>query len=72
MGTNDHVGKTYVKVRWMEWPQIILCLAFLNILGSHEVTSFIFQMAATKALFSSPFPPAPTKGGHTLVGKIFW
>nr|XP_055115492.1 uncharacterized protein LOC129471143 [Symphalangus syndactylus] len=69
-GRNDHVKKSYVKVRWREYPQIILCLAVLNILGSHEVTAFIFQMVATKALFSSLSLPAPTSGGHTLVGKI--
>lgn len=62
--------ESYVKVRWREWPQILLCLTVLNILGSHEVTSFIFQMQQQK--HSSPCLPAPTSGSHTLVGKFFW
>lgn len=47
-----------------------ICLTLLNILGSHEVTSFIFQMQQQK--HSSPCPPAPTSGSYTLVGKFFW
>lgn len=58
-----------VKVRWREWPLIILCSALLNILGSHEVTSSIFQMQQQKD--SSPCPPAPTSGSHTPVGNYF-
>lgn len=59
-----------MTVRWREWPLIILCSALLNILGSHEVTSSsIFQMQQQKD--SSPCPPAPTSGSHTLVGNYF-
>lgn len=47
-----------------------ICLTLLNILGSHEVTSFIFQMQQQK--HSSPCLPAPTSGSYTLVGKFFW
>jgi len=67
-GGETILWESYVKVSEREWPQIILCLALVDILGSHEVTSCIFEMAATKALF---FTSAPTSGSHTLVGKIF-
>lgn len=60
---------SYVKVGWREWPLILLCLAVLNILGSHEVTSSIFQMQQQKDF--SPCPPAPTSGSHTPVGNYF-
>lgn len=43
--------ESYMKVREREWPQIILCLALVDILGSHEVTSCVLEMAATKEPF---------------------
>nr|KAF6363102.1 hypothetical protein mPipKuh1_010099 [Pipistrellus kuhlii] len=58
-----------VKVRRREWPLIILCSALVNLLGSHELTSSIFQMQQQKD--SSPCPPAPTSGSHTPVGSYF-
>lgn len=58
-----------VRVGWREWPLVLSCLALLNTLGSHEVTSSIFQTQQQKD--SSPCRPAPTSGSHTLVGNYF-
>lgn len=53
--------KEHVKVIGKEWPQTIFCLVILNIVSSHEETSFMFQIAATKPPLSSLSPSAPTE-----------